>query len=85
MDGFASIPATVERLLTGAPGAFSRSKLPMDVVDAVCDIVRRDPRRYADTFSTVYTCCGSCGAELTDAVSIREKLGPECRRKFAGR
>lgn len=70
------------RKLTGAPGGFSRSKLPLAVVSEARDIVRRSPVTYADHFNAVYTCCGSCGAELTDAASIARKLGPECRRKF---
>lgn len=70
------------RQLHGAPGDFVRSRVPMDVTKAVVAIVERDPYKYVKLFGELYTCCGCCGAPLTDARSRELMLGPECRKKF---
>lgn len=70
------------RRLTGAPGAFTRSKLTADQTKFLFEIIAKDPLKYARIFGEHYTCCGSCGAELTDARSRELQLGPECRKKF---
>jgi hypothetical protein len=70
------------RQLHGAPGSFNRSKLTADGVRAVVGTIKLDPYRYAKLFGTHYTCCGSCGAALTDERSREIQLGPECRKKF---
>jgi hypothetical protein len=46
------------------------------------NIISQDPYKYAKIFGQHYSCCGSCGAELTDPVSRELQLGPECRKKF---
>jgi hypothetical protein len=70
------------RVLRGAPGSFNREKPTYrDQVDLV-NIIATSPQLFAQTFGLVYTCCGSCGAELTDDRSRALKLGPECRKKF---
>lgn len=70
------------RQLHGAPGTFVRSKMSLDAVNAVVSIISRDPYKYAKLFGDNYTCCGSCGAALTDERSRELMLGPECRKKF---
>jgi hypothetical protein len=70
------------RQLHGAPGAFNRSKLSQDSVKAIIAIIAEDPYKYTRIFGEHYTCCGSCGAELTDPKSRELMLGPECRKKF---
>lgn len=70
------------RQLHGAPGSFVRSKMSLPAVNALIDIVSRDPYKYAKLFGDNYTCCGSCGAALTDERSRELMLGPECRKKF---
>jgi hypothetical protein len=70
------------RQLHGAPGGFSRSKLSAKSVTAIVEILARDSYKYAKTFGEHYSCCGSCGAELTDPRSRELQLGPECRKKF---
>lgn len=70
------------RQLHGAPGNFNRSKLTAGGVRAVVATIKLDPYRYAKLFGTHYTCCGSCGAALTDERSREIQLGPECRKKF---
>jgi hypothetical protein len=70
------------RRLHGSVGEFTRSRLtPADTI-AVANVIANDPYRYAKTFGELYSCCGSCGAELTDPISRSLQLGPECRKKF---
>lgn len=70
------------RQLHGSPGGFVRSKLPFNAVMGVISIISRDPHAHALLFGRHYTCCGSCGAPLTDERSRELMLGPECRKKF---
>jgi hypothetical protein len=70
------------RQLHGAPGDFTRSKLSASAVKALVEIIERDPYKYVKLFGDHYTCCGSCGAVLTDEKSRELMLGPECRKKF---
>lgn len=68
--------------LLGSWGGFTRVKLQYAKVYDVIGIVKSDPLKYAQAFGQHYTCCGSCGAELTDQRSRELFLGPECRKKF---
>lgn len=70
------------RQLHGAPGSFNRSKLAKESVLGIVSIIATDPYKFAKMFGEHYTCCGSCGAELTDERSRELALGPECRKKF---
>jgi hypothetical protein len=70
------------RQLHGAPGDFTRSKLHASTVKALVEIIESDPYKYVKLFGDHYTCCGSCGAVLTDEKSRELMLGPECRKKF---
>lgn len=70
------------RTLHGAPGAFNRGKLTAEQTKEVITILSVDPYKYTQLFGKHYSCCGSCGAELTDARSRELQLGPECRKKF---
>jgi len=70
------------RRLTGSVGGFTRHKVPSKDSITIMDIIARDPYKYAKIFGQHYSCCGSCGAELTDPVSRDLQLGPECRKKF---
>jgi hypothetical protein len=70
------------RRLHGSVGAFTRTRLaPADAITIVNHIAQ-DPYKYTRTFGEIYSCCGSCGAELTDPISRELQLGPECRKKF---
>ncbi len=73
---------TYLRQLHGAPGHFNRSKLRNDQVTDLVAVLEADPLRYTQLFGKHYSCCGCCGAELTDEVSRRLQLGPHCRTKF---
>lgn len=70
------------RRLHGSPGLFTRSKMSITSVKAAIAIIAADPYKYAKLFGDNYTCCGSCGAELTDPRSRELMLGPECKKKF---
>lgn len=70
------------RQLHGAPGSFTRSKLTAEQVRDIVGIIATDPYKYTRLFGEHHTCCGSCGAELTDERSRKLQLGPECRKKF---
>lgn len=70
------------RRLTGAPGGFSRWHVNPKDAAIIAEHLAKDPYRYVKIFGEHYSCCGSCGAELTDPVSRELQLGPECRKKF---
>lgn len=70
------------RRLTGALGGFTRWKVPANDSITIMNVIAQDPYKYAKLFGEHYSCCGSCGAELTDPVSRELQLGPECRKKF---
>lgn len=70
------------RRLHGSVGNFTRSRVnPQDAI-AIVEHIATDPYKYAKRFGEIYACCGSCGADLTDARSRELQLGPECRKKF---
>jgi hypothetical protein len=71
------------RQLIGSVGGFTRAKLSTATVKALVAIIERDPYKYAKIFGVHHSCCGSCGAELTDQKSRELQLGPECRKKFS--
>jgi hypothetical protein len=70
------------RRLTGSVGGFTRWKVPNEDAVAIMSIISQDPYKYTKLFGEHYSCCGSCGAELTDPISRELQLGPECRKKF---
>jgi hypothetical protein len=70
------------RRLTGSVGGFTRHRVPSQDSVTIMNIIAQDPYKYAKIFGQHYSCCGSCGAELTDPVSRELQLGPECRKKF---
>ena len=70
------------RRLHGAVGAFTRTRVANDDAVTIMNHIAKDPYKYAKIFGQIYSCCGSCGAELTDPISRELQLGPECRKKF---
>lgn len=70
------------RRLHGSVGAFVRTRVSNDDAVTIMNHIAKDPYKYAKIFGTIYSCCGSCGAELTDPISRELQLGPECRKKF---
>jgi hypothetical protein len=70
------------RRLTGSVGGFTRWKVANDDAVTLVNIIAQDPYKYTKIFGQHYSCCGSCGAELTDPISRELQLGPECRKKF---
>lgn len=70
------------RRLTGSLGGFTRHKLSVQDVIGLTNVISTNQYGYVKLFGTHYSCCGSCGAELTDPESRRLQLGPECKKKF---
>ena len=70
------------RRLTGSVGGFTRHRVPSQDSITIMNVISQDPYKYTKIFGQHYSCCGSCGAELTDPVSRDLQLGPECRKKF---
>lgn len=70
------------RRLTGSLGGFTRHKMSSQDVMSIVSVISKDAYKYVRLFGTHYSCCGSCGAELTDPESRSLQLGPECRKKF---
>jgi len=70
------------RRLTGAPGGFSRWQVAQADAVTIAKLIKTEPYKYTKLFGEHYSCCGSCGAELTDQRSRELQLGPECRKKF---
>lgn len=70
------------RRLTGSLGGFTRSKLTTEDTLALAKIIASDAYGYTKLFGQHYSCCGKCGAELTDPVSRSLLLGPTCRQAF---
>lgn len=70
------------RRLHGSVGAFTRTRIANNDVITIVNHIAQDPYKYTKIFGQIYSCCGSCGAELTDPISRELQLGPECRKKF---
>jgi len=70
------------RRLTGSVGAFNRYKLTKNDTLALVELIARDAYKYTKLFGEHYSCCGKCGAELTDPISRQYQLGPDCRKAF---
>lgn len=70
------------RRLHGSVGDFTRSKLSRRDSLVILGHIARDTYKYAKLFGEHYSCCGKCGAPLTDEVSRRLQLGPDCRKAF---
>jgi len=70
------------RRLSGSVGGFNRDKMPAGDVKIVSDIIETHPYKYTRLFGEHYSCCGKCGAELTDPTSRAFFLGPDCRKAF---
>lgn len=70
---------TMLKKLLGAPGGFSRVTMTPAANLAVIRALSPDPIAASRLFGETYSCCGKCGAELTDEISRRTQFGPTCR------
>jgi Family of unknown function (DUF6011) len=70
------------RQLTGSLGDFSRRKLSQRDQLTILNIISADTYKYVRLFGENFSCCGCCGATLTDDVSRELLLGPTCRTYF---
>lgn len=66
--------------LHGAPGDFTRSRLPLEVAVRLLKFIANRHVEFAQEFGRVYAVCGRCAAPLTDAKSREVHIGPECRK-----
>ena len=70
------------RRLHGAVGSFTRTELSRKDSLQILNIISQDTYKYARLFGENYSCCGKCSAELTDEISRKYQLGPDCRKAF---
>jgi hypothetical protein len=73
------------RQLHGSLGDFTRTRFTPSEVRSLHDIIKREPVRYIQKFGELFTCCGKCGASLTDEASRARLLGPDCARQLGVR
>lgn len=73
---------TYMRRLHGAPGRFQRTRFTPSQTIALAAVIKGKHVEFARLFGEHYTCCGRCGAPLTDQKSRESFLGPECRKVF---
>lgn len=73
------------RRLTGSVGDFTRSRLSVRDALAVLRVLSGGAREYIRLFGEHFTCCGKCGAPLTDPESRARYLGPDCARQLGYR
>jgi hypothetical protein len=76
---------TYMRQLRGSLGGFTRTRFKTSEVRNLHAIIKRDPVRYIQRFGELFTCCGKCGAALTDEASRARLLGPDCARQLGVR
>jgi hypothetical protein len=74
------------RKLTGAPGSFTRSAISAADQRALHRALAGEGQqeRSSRLFGYLHTCCGVCGAELTDDYSREVSMGPHCRKDRYG-
>lgn len=68
--------------LSGAPGRFSRRRLPLAEGTALLKLIHGRHVEFARLFSQHYKVCGRCAADLTDQESRESGFGPTCRKVF---
>ena len=73
------------RQLHGSVGDFTRTRFSAPEVRNLHAIIKREPLRYIQRFGELFSCCGKCGAPLTDEVSRARLLGPDCARQLGVR
>jgi len=76
---------TYMRKLQGSLGGFTRTRLTRDEEQSIYNILSMNPVEYITKFGEVFSCCGKCGAALTDAISRARLLGPDCARSLGVR
>jgi len=68
--------------LTGAPGAFNRTRVPMVEGTQLLKFIAGRHVEFAKLFADEHGVCGRCAADLTDEVSRATGFGPTCRAIF---
>jgi hypothetical protein len=73
---------TYMRKLHGSLGDFIRTRFSREEEQSLFNILKSDPVGYITKFGEVFSCCGKCGAALTDEASRARLLGPDCARQL---
>lgn len=73
---------TYMRKLQGSLGDFVRTRFSRQEEEAIYRIIKDNPVEYITKFGEVFSCCGKCGAALTDEASRARLLGPDCARQL---
>jgi hypothetical protein len=68
--------------LTGAPGTFNRSRIPMAEATVLLQFIAGRHVEFSRLFAEHHGVCGRCAADLTDEESRRTGFGPTCRKAF---
>jgi hypothetical protein len=76
---------TYMRKLHGSLGDFVRTRFTRDEEQSLFNILKENPVEYIQKFGEVFSCCGKCGASLTDEASRARLLGPDCARSLGVR
>jgi hypothetical protein len=68
--------------LIGAPGDWTRKKLPIHLALAAAKHILEAPKNAAVQYATQHGRCAVCDAHLSDPVSIAASMGPICAKRF---
>jgi len=68
--------------LTGAPGAFHRSRFSLASATGLLTFIQGRHVEFSLLFGRHFVCCGRCAAPLSDQTSRETGFGPECRSVF---
>jgi|SRR6185295_4936709 len=69
--------------LIGAPGDWTRKKLPFKLALAAAKHILEAPKHSAVQYAKQHGRCAVCDAHLSDPVSIAQSMGPVCAKRFA--
>lgn len=70
------------RMLVGAPSAFQRQPLKLNLQYFALTHIAEDAKAAAILFGRETKTCGMCGSPLTNEASRKAGIGPRCARKF---
>lgn len=68
--------------LIGAPGDWTRKKLPFKLALAAAKHIAEAPKHAAVQYAKQHGRCAVCDAHLSDPVSISQSMGPVCAKRF---
>lgn len=71
----------IKRLI-GAPGDWTRKKLPFNLALTAAKHILEAPKHAAVQYAKQHGRCAVCDAHLSDPVSIAASMGPVCQKRF---